>query len=75
MIKVLCLHDEKEYILVGTGYGMYKAQGATGWFQPLHVEGESSLVALCNKDGKIKWIDSEQIRVISVDNIAISDCF
>lgn len=75
MTKVLCLHDNKEYMLVGTGYGMFKAQGQGGWGAfPSTSEGKSMVVAIADSQGRIRWIESNQIRVISIDGVPISDC-
>ncbi len=58
------------YVLIGTGFGAFRAT-APHWFMgnmsPETKEGELALVAVCDLDGRVGWLDSDDIEVISVD--------
>lgn len=65
---------EKQYILLGTGYGMFKAQGQPGWGKMVNTsKGEKYLVALSNELGEVLWTESNNITVISVDGHRVSE--
>jgi hypothetical protein len=71
-MAVIVLHEEREneqFVLLGTGYGLFKAmRGATlGDILSITDEGEKSLAALCGKDGSILWADTSKLTVLSVD--------
>ena len=61
--------DEK-YVLVGTGFGAYKALKPNWFFGNMMADeesGEISVVAVCNADGDIGWFRSNELRIISID--------
>jgi hypothetical protein len=71
-MAVIVEHNEKpndQFVLLGTGFGMFKAmRGATlGDILSKQDEGEKTLAALCGEDGNILWADSSELTVISVD--------
>lgn len=55
---------EKQYLLIGSGFGAYKSVGPSLLFQD---SGEMAVVAVCNDEGKIGWAKSKEIRVVSID--------
>ena len=60
----------KKYILLGTGFGEYKAIRPSlmlGNLAPIEKEGISPMVAVCNGSGKILWISSSEMKVVQVD--------
>jgi len=64
---------EKEYVLLGTGFGMFKAQGQAGWGKMVNTsKGDKRVVALSNEFGQVLWADSNDITVVSVDGVNIS---
>lgn len=65
--------DDRNYALLGTGFGAFKAmRGATlGDILSKHEEGETAVAALCGADGKIVWADSQDVTVVSVDGTPI----
>ena len=73
MVKVIHKQTNEVYYLLGTGYGMYKSQGAAGWFTPLKQEGETYLVAITDQFGEIHFVSSEEIQVISIDGVPVKD--
>ena len=71
-MAVIVRHNEEpndQFVLLGTGFGMFKAmRGSTlGDILSKQDEGEKTLVALCGKDGTILWADSSDLTVVSVD--------
>jgi len=65
-----------EYILLGAGYGAYKATRPSFFFgnlAPAEETGEYSLVLICDSSGKTGWVDSEDLEVISVDGRTPAD--
>lgn len=66
--------DEK-YILVGVGFGAYKTSKSSVFIAnqlPKSEEGEEAMAALCDKNGKIKWVDSSQIEIVEIDGREIN---
>ncbi|QVK16813.1 hypothetical protein KHQ81_07770 [Mycoplasmatota bacterium] len=62
-------------VLIGTGYGVFKAYGQKGWGSfPSTSKGEKFKIATCDKTGSIEWIESDSCEVIEVDGIAVQDC-
>jgi hypothetical protein len=66
----------KKYILLGTGFGAYKAVRPSffgGNLIPHEDEGTIKTVAVCDSRGDIIWIDSNNLQVIEVDGKKISE--
>ena len=62
----------KKYLLLGTGFGAYKATRPSLFFgnlAPSEEEGISPMTAVCNDNGKILWINSHEMKVIEVDGV------
>jgi hypothetical protein len=63
-------HNHKRYLLIGTGYGEYES-ATPGFFlgnlAPSINHGNTKLVCVCDKGGKIGWIPSDEVLVIEVD--------
>jgi hypothetical protein len=59
-----------EYILLGAGYGAYKATRPSLFFgnlAPSEDGGELPMVLLCGPSGEVGWVPSEDIEVVRVD--------
>lgn len=68
--------DGKKYILIGTGFGAYKATRPSffgGNLFPHEDEGNIRVVAVADREGDIHWVDSDDLRVIEVDGNKIED--
>ncbi len=65
----------KRYIVMGTGFGIYKSARNNAFFQWAVVEEEDNyhLVAVCDRKGNIKWFYSEDLVVVEVDGGKPSD--
>jgi len=67
---------QKNYILLGTGFGAYKAVRPSffgGNLFPHEEEGTIATVAVCDKTGNITWINSDDLQVIEIDGVDISE--
>lgn len=66
----------EEYILLGTGFGSYQSQKANWFFGNMIAdvdEGTNPMVCVCKADGKIGWLESHKVTVVSVDGVKVSD--
>ena len=69
-------NTHKNYILLGTGFGAYKAVRPSffgGNLFPHEEEGTIATVAVCDFKGDIIWIDSNDLQVIEVDGVKVSE--
>jgi hypothetical protein len=66
----------KKFIFLGAGYGTYKATRPSfigGNLFPDEEEGETRIVAVCDKDGNIIWFSPDKLRVIEVDGVKLEN--
>ncbi len=73
-IKVLNKETNKEYFLLGTGYGMSQSARSSflgGDLFPNIEEDSVQKITVCDEFGRIIWFDSSDIRVISIDGEAL----
>ena len=71
-MAVLVEHKDsgKCYVLVGTGFGAFKAlrpHKFLGNLSQYEEEGEIALVSVCNRKGEIVWFYSDDLRVVNID--------
>ena len=71
-MAVIVKHTQsgQNYILLGTGFGAYKATRPSLFFgnlAPTEESGQTTMVAVCNKQGQIGWIHSEELQVVEID--------
>lgn len=60
----------KKFVLMGTGFGAFRAIRPSLFFgnlAPAEEEGMYSMAAVCDNKGKILWIDSDELIVIEID--------
>ena len=65
--------SDKEYVLVGAGFGAYTSATPSlipGNLFPAEDEGTLPGGALCDEDGRIEWVLLEEITVLSIDGEA-----
>ena len=62
------------YYLVSASYSFYKDPRPT-LFGVDHEEGEIKMAAVCNKNGDIEWFPTEELKVIEIDGVKVSDLF
>jgi len=66
------------YFLVGTGFSFYKDSrpGAFGGnLFPHEEEGEFRMAAVCNEAGDIEWFPTDELKVIEIDGVKLSDLY
>ena len=56
------------FILLGSGFGIFQSKDNYQLSQ-----GNHHLVALCDKNGKIGWLNSEKLKVIHVDGVNVNE--
>ena len=64
------IESQEKYVLVGTGFGAYLATRPSVFFGslvPKEESGQVTMVAVCNREGLIGWIHSNELQVVSVD--------
>lgn len=70
------INNGEKYFLVGTGFGAYKATRPSffgGNLFPVEDEDTITVVAICDGNGKIHWIQSSEIEVVSIDGVHLSE--
>lgn len=68
--KVRYRKNGKIYLLVGVGFGAYRATRPSvflGNLVPTEEEGEMTMVAVCDAKGTIRWAHSGDIEVVEID--------
>lgn len=66
----------KYYYLLGTSYSFYKDTVPSffgGNLFPNEDEGEAKIGAVCNEQGEIEWFPTEELKVVEVDGIKVSE--
>lgn len=61
---------DKNYILIGAGFAAYKTSKPSTFIAnrvPVSDEGQISMVAVCDENGKIQWLNTDEIKVVEVD--------
>ena len=74
-MAVIVKHIEsgEKYLLLGTGFGAYKATRPSVFFGsllPKEEAGQVTMVAVSNAQGQIGWIHSNELQVVQVDGIS-----
>ena len=66
----------QRYILIGTGFGAFQSKKPNWLLGDLVAdtsEGQHTMACVCDKDGRMYWVDSTQIVVESVDGQSTSE--
>lgn len=61
---------DERYVLLGAGFGAYQSKKPNWLLGDLAAdtdEGCHAMVCVCNADGRIGWLDSEELVVESID--------
>lgn len=64
------LTTDKNFILVGTGFAAYKTSKPSTFIAnriPKSDEGKIRMIAVCDKQGKVKWMHTDEIKIINID--------
>ncbi|MVP00790.1 zinc ribbon domain-containing protein [Paenibacillus lutrae] len=68
----------KVYLLLGTGYGAYYSESPSfigGALFPHERSGEIPVAAVCTKEGVIEWMYTDELQVVEVDGIPVSELY
>jgi hypothetical protein len=68
--KVRHKNNGNTYLMLGTGYGAFKAMAMANTFHAMNPEieeGELGMIAVCDSKGAVHWIDHRYVEVIEVD--------
>ncbi len=60
----------KRYVLVGTGFGAFQSKKPNWLLGDLvadTTEGQHAMVCVCDGNGRLYWVESTQLTVVSVD--------
>ena len=66
----------KHYCLLGTGFGAYKSAEPNVFWGNLRPDIDTAqfpMVCVCNNNGKILWLSSAEVTVVSVDEQNVSE--
>ena len=71
-MAVIVRHKEigSEYVLLGAGFGAYKALRPSvflGNLAPHQEAGELAMALICGSGGEPMWVQSDQLEVVSID--------
>ncbi|MBS4021335.1 MAG: hypothetical protein KGZ79_02780 [Dethiobacter sp.] len=68
----------KRYVLVGTGFGAFKASRPSFFGGNLFShedEGQIPIAAVCDKKGIIRWFLTDELKVIAIDGESVESIF
>ncbi len=60
----------KNFILIGTGFAAYKTSKPSTFTAnrvPTVDQGEFPMVAVCDENGTISWMKTDEIKIIEID--------
>ena len=69
-------NDGKTYLFLGVGFGAYKAMVAGNFFQSISPEVDSKeigMVALCDGEGRVGWVDYSEVEIVEIDGRSPSE--
>ena len=77
-MAIIVRHKEtqKDYVLLGGGFGAYQSKKPSpilGNLGSVTEQGEYPMVCVCNPKGHIGWFYSDELLVISVDGYPVSE--
>ena len=70
------LNTGKRAVLLGAGYGAYKASRPSaifGSWAPVEDAADISMLAVTDESGAVLWCKSDEIKIVSVDGVAPSE--
>ena len=67
-----------KHVLLGTGFGAFQSKKPNWLMGDLMAdtsEGQYTMVCVCDKSGRIGWLDSSEVVVESVDGQDVREAF
>lgn len=77
-ILVEHIESKKRYLLVGTGLSQWASARPNRLLGDLFAKessGTSTMCCVTDYAGRLEWVRSDQIRVLWMDGVAVSDAF
>lgn len=68
----------EKYILLGSGYGLYQSKKPNWFLGDLLADteqGSTQALCVCDKNGQVFWLSSENAHIISVDGKSPQEYF
>lgn len=77
-MAIIMIHTStrRNFILVGTGYGVYRSESPSavgGSLFPNIEQGEIPKVCVSDEEGMLHWFDPQELRVMSVDGMHVKN--
>ena len=69
------IKDGDRFVLLGSGFGAYQSKKPNWSFGDLMAdtdEGQFAMVCVSDVNGRVGWLESSQVRVVSVDGQSIN---
>ena len=63
----------RRYVLIGAGFGAFQSKKPNWLLGDLMAdttEGQLAMTCVCDKSGDLRWVESAQLTVISVDGVS-----
>lgn len=64
------VETQERYVLLGSGFGSYQSKQPNwlfGTWAPDVSQGQHAMICVCDKEGKIGWLDSAAVKVVGID--------
>lgn len=77
-ILVEHLESKKRFLLLGTGLGQWASARPNRLLGDLFAKESGGTTTMCcvsDYGGRLGWVASDQLRVLSMDGVAVSDAF
>ncbi len=68
----------EKYIMLGSGFGMFRSQKPNWLLGNLAADTESGgarIICACDEKGEMVWLNAEEYQVYSIDGLSPSECF
>ena len=71
-------HDptNRKYVLIGSGFGAFQSKKPNWLLGDLMAdtsEGQHAMTCVCDSCGDLRWVESTQLTVISIDGSSPTD--
>ena len=62
--------NQQKFVLLGSGFGAYQSKKPNWFFGDLMADtdqGQYAMVCVCDASGRIGWLESSDVEVVSVE--------
>ncbi len=79
-MATIVVHERtgNRYALIGTGFGAFKASRPSffgGNLFPHEEEGQVPIAAVCDKNGVIRWLLTDELKVIAINGESVDSIY